>query len=319
MPTALRAVRSLARMGDERGQATLEWIALVLLLAVVLAGALAAGARVDGRSLGGVLAHAIACAARGGCSDGHAELIRSYGERDAALVRAHAPSLVYEPGTFTLPVDFRSCRSHSCSDAPDDRDLDVHRSARTGARATLFTHVVRRGGETFLQYWLYYPDSNTSVAGSQRVLGAITGGRDPLGAHHLDDWESYQVRIDARGRAWSRASSHHSYQSCKQPMCRNTWLPDTGWTRVSRGSHAGHVPWRVEPVLTGRGPIAVSVEPRRPLYPGVDLRERTTTSAAIRLVPLESVDRDAYEPLDPGITPPWRKRVYADPLSDGTG
>ena len=40
---------------------------------------------------------------------------------------------------------------------PDARGLDVHRS-EAGERATVFTRVVRRGGRTYLQYWLYYPN-----------------------------------------------------------------------------------------------------------------------------------------------------------------
>jgi hypothetical protein len=103
-----------------------------------------------------------------------------------------------------------------------------------------------------------------------------------------------QVRIGRDGQVRTRASSHRDYQWCKQRRCRNSWGPWTGWSRVSRGSHAGHIPER----------------------PG---RERTSTGAGLRLIPLESVDRGAYEPLDPGITPPWRKRVYTDPLSDSTG
>lgn len=43
-----------------------------------------------------------------------------------------------------------------------------------------------------------------------------------------------------------------------------------------------------------------------------------TTATALRLVPLETVDTRSYHPLDPGIAPPWRKRVYHDPLSDST-
>ena len=105
----------------------------------------------------------------------------------------------------------------------------------------------------------------------------------------------------------------------QQAVCRNTWLPSTGWTRVSRGSHAGHVPWKLGVALGVGSRTGIRIEPRSPLYPGVDLRERTTTSAAIRLVPLETADRGAYEPLDPSITPPWRKQVYTDPLSDATG
>ncbi len=91
-----------------------------------------------------------------------------------------------------------------------------------------------------------------------------------------------------------RASSHRGYRYCKQRRCEGVWGEETGWTRVSKGSHAGHVPL-----------------PRR--------RERTSTSAGLRLQPLETYDRAGYVPLDPGIRPPWRKRVWADPEARDTG
>jgi hypothetical protein len=285
-------------MGSEHGQASGEWIAVVLCVTLTL-GALAAGAgRVDGRSYGGWLAHAIGCAVTRGCHEERDALAAAYGD-DAELVRRFAPSLVYEPGTQTLPVDFRRCRSHRCSDAPDDRDLDAHRSTRGGHPATVFTHVVHRDGETFIQYWLYYPDSTSTVANAAGLWAAARriarrGGRMPrYPGFHADDWESVQVRVGSDGRARTRASSHHGYQWCKQRRCRNEWGPWTGRSRVSRGSHAGHVPPRPE-------------------------RERTSTGPGLRLVPIESVDRRAYRPLDPGITPPWDKRVFTDPLSDST-
>ena len=284
-------------MASERGQAGVEWIAAVLCVALALAGAGASLGDVDGRSYGGWLAHSIVCAVSGGCAGEDDALAAAYGGSDAELVRRFAPSLVYEPGVYTLPVDFRECRAHRCSDAPDDRDLDAHRSTRGGVPATAFTHVVHRGGETFIQYWLYYPDSTSTVAnaaGLWRSLDRVARRRAPeYPGYHEDDWESVQVRVGRDGRARIRASSHHDYQSCKQARCKNTWGPWTGWSRVSRGSHAGHIP------------------PKR-------ARERTTTSAGLRLVPIESIDTGRYRPLDGGITPPWRKRVYADPTSDST-
>jgi hypothetical protein len=304
----------------ERGQATIEWTAAVLVVALTLGAAIAVVPAVDDRSFGGLIAHRIVCAVRGGCDDGDRELVAAYGDRDAELVRRYAPGLVYEPGTYTLPVDFRECRSHQCSDAPDERGLDVHRSARGGVRASVFTHVVHRDGETFIQYWLYYPDSPSTFLGSHAVLKHLPGG-DP--ADHRDDWESFQVRVDTAGAALVRASSHHGYQGCKQRRCKNTWTAWTGWSRVSKGSHAGHIPLRREPV----GPLRMA--PRRrlragqryrevPLLPGRDLDERTSTAAGLRLVPLESVDTGAYVPLSEHITPPWRKEVYREPLSDAT-
>ena len=114
------------------------------------------------------------------------------------------------------------------------------------------------------------------------------------------------MRVDAAGHASARASSHRAYQGCKLGRCRNRWTPATGWTRVSRGSHAGHIPMRS---------VAGS---DRPLYPGLGLRERTTSAPGMRLVPLETLDKSSYRALEAGISPPWSKRVYRDPLSDST-
>ncbi|MBN1528630.1 MAG: hypothetical protein JW895_06185 [Thermoleophilaceae bacterium] len=281
-------------MGSERGQATVEWVGVVLLVCLLAGAVLAAARGVDGRGFGGALAHRIACAARGGCDDGDAELARAYGPADAALVREHAPGIVYEPGERQLPVDYAGCRVPDCAVAPDDGDLDAHRTD-AGRRATVFTHVVRRRGSTHLQYWLYYPDSNTAWAGSDgiwrrspllRLAGRVLRGTPEYPGFHRDDWEAYAVRIDRRGRVRARASSHGAWQR---------WLPSTGWTRVSRGSHAGHPPAGL---------------------PGLGLRERTSTAEGLRLVPLETRDRRGYRPNDDGVTPPWRKEAYRNPESD---
>src|SRR5581483_7192823 len=116
-----------------------------------------------------------------------------------------------------------------------------------------------------------------------------------------------------------RASAHHGYQYCKQRQCANEWGPWTGWTRVSRGTHAGHIPLvtHLRGVSVDRSfPFARgSYDIERPSYPGVDVQERTTIGADLRLVPLESVDQAAAPQFD-GITPPWRKPVYSSPLSD---
>jgi hypothetical protein len=286
---------------DERGQASVEWIGLLLLVSLALAAAVAFVPAVDGRPLGAALARALVCAVTGDCRREGAALRRAYGQRDAALVRRYAPNVVYERRTFTLPVDYRSCRSHRCSDAPDDRDLDVHRSAR-GRQATAFTHVVHRGGKTYIQYWFYYPDSPST---SMHSHGIIKRFYEPLGIHdpafHRDDWEGYQVRIDSDGTTSARSTRHGGYTSCKgrpEPLpggsCRN-WGPPNGWTRVSYGSHAGHIPRRT---------------------PGTGLHERSTTASGIRLIPLETLDHETYRPLPGGIKPPWTKEVYVDPTSD---
>src|SRR3954462_4343141 len=269
----------------ERGQATIEWTAVVMLVALTLGAAVAVLPAVDGPSFGSFLAHAIVCSVRGGCNDGDRALATAYGPADAELVRRFAPNIVYEPGTHTLPVDFRSCRSHPCSDAPDDQSLDTASSSR-GVPGAAFTHVLHRGASTFLEYWFYYPDSNTVLGPSSAIWNnsplALTG-RYP--GFHRDDWEGYQVRIGADGRALARATSHSGYQACKQRECENKWTASTGWTRVSKGSHAGHIP--LDPIFArdGRMQFALShsllkTYGYRPLYPGVDLHERTTGAAA---------------------------------------
>jgi hypothetical protein len=282
----------------ERGQASVEWIGLLLLVSLALPTALASVGAVDGRPFGAAIARALVCAVKRDCRADAKALRRAYGERDAALVRANAPNLVYERGTLTLPVDYRRCRSHRCSDAPDDRDLDVHRSARGGSRATAFTHVIHRGGKTYIQYWLYYPDSPSTFIGSH---GIIKRFYEPLGIHdpafHPDDWEGYQVRVDPNGTTSVRATKHGGYTWCKGHIWHNKcerWGAPNGWTRVSRGSHAGHIPERT---------------------PGTGLHERATTAPGIRLVPLETLDHETYRPLKGGIKPPWTKPVYVDPES----
>jgi hypothetical protein len=296
---------------SERGQASIEWVALLLMVSLALAAGLAFVPTVDGRPLGAAIARAIVCAVKGDCGREHAQLVRAYGDRDAALVRKHAPNIVYEPGTLTLPVDYRRCRSHRCSDAPDDRDLDVHRAKRGGAPATAFTHVVRRGGKTYIQYWLYYPDSPSTFLGSHAILKTL-GIRDP--AFHPDDWEGFMVRVDKRGREWVRATAHGHYQWCKHFWCKDEWGRGTGWTRVSRGSHAGHIPLRTEPRLKRWG-VAITY---KPLRPGAGLRERSTTAPGLHLVPLETLPKRTYKPLKGGIKPPWTKRVYLDPTADSS-
>lgn len=274
----------------ERGQASVEWVALLLVVALALGAALTL-VPIDGRPLGATLARALVCAVRGDCDAERRALVDAYGEAGALLVRRHAPNLVYERGTLSLPVDYRSCRSHRCSDAPDDPELDVHRSKRGRRQATAFTRVIRRAGRTYIQYWLYYPDSASTFMKSHGLLKTL-GIKDP--AYHPDDWEAFAVRIERDGSVAVRASSHGHWQTCKHRWCRDQWGPGSGWSRVSRGSHAGHIP------------------PRRPP------RERTTAAPGIKLIPLETIDRRSYRPKPDGIDPPWTKRVYTDPEDDSS-
>ena len=68
-------------MRGEGGQASVEWIGLVLLLALGVAALVRFAPRSDAEALGPELVHAIGCAARGGCqaSDGGASGARPGG------------------------------------------------------------------------------------------------------------------------------------------------------------------------------------------------------------------------------------------------
>ncbi len=66
--------------------------------------------------------------------------------------------------------------------------------------------------------------------------------------------------------------------------------------------------------VPGRGPRWVPVT-RSPSLPGLDVRERTTSAAGLRLIPVESLPRD----MQFEISAPWRKEVYRDPRSNSTG
>ena len=226
-------------MRDPSGQASVEWSGWIALLVLVAGGLLAAVPAVDGRSLGGALAHRLTCAVKGSCGDDG--LSRAYGAEDADLVRRHLQGLVFEPGERQIPVDWRDCRAVECAVAPDDPDLDVHRS-ETGLPLTVFTHLIRRGDRRYIQYWFYYPDSNTTWARSDRIwknspagqIAQLVSGSDEYPGFHEDDWEGATVRVEADGRAAVRVTSHGHWQWCKQRRCVGRWGPVAGWTRTCR-------------------------------------------------------------------------------------
>jgi hypothetical protein len=247
-----------------------EWIALIALVSMAL-GALAwlVGLRLPGMALAYEIGERIVCAVKlsYGCRS-DPRLASAYGEL-ATEVRDNAPRIVYERGMRALPVDFRSCRSPSCSDGSETGRV-THSLA--GEPATAFTHLIdcrdpargeargydcsgERAGRVYIQYWTYYGDSATS-----RTLYGAKG-------YHRDDWEGYQVRINPDGSVDARASSHNGYNGADAPGV--DWASDAsgkvpgatvvrdaseslglrgerGWTRsqgtlyVSGGSHAGH-------------------------------------------------------------------------------
>lgn len=195
-------------LDSERGQATPEWLGLVLVVGLLLAALLwAAGAALPRVPLAGAVLERMVCAVRlaDDCRSERA-LRASYGADLAVALRAHAPTLLYEPGMRALPVDYRRCREDACAEGSADGRVT---RAASGERTVAFTHVVdcRRGappapasgadcsgeraGNLYLQYWLYYPGSATAE-GSTPLKPLIRRGSAALGkpTYHPDDWEA---------------------------------------------------------------------------------------------------------------------------------
>lgn len=306
-------------MRCERGQGTVEWIGLVLLVSLAMLALVAAGVRVPGAPLARALADRLLCAAALAerCGDETA-LIAAYGSEVGELVRRHMPMLVFEKGSKALPVDFRRCRVSECGDGPDDGP--VHRTD-AGLPVTAFVHVIDcrdgeaerteaegadcsggRAGNLYVQYWTYYADSAT-------LRGVPVAGEK---GYHLDDWESVQLRFRPDGSVDQRASSHHGYNYARgagnwgsdagvramKDMAEavsarhaNGWGPETGLLLVSGGSHAGNAF-------------------------GMPKAARFTPGRRIHLIPLEQIaasDRTAF-----AVSPPWLKQVWLDPEAEGT-
>jgi hypothetical protein len=282
---------------DERGQATVEWVGLLLLAMLVLAAVLVTvGWRTVRAGLRDAVLQNLICAVRlvEDCRE-EPKLRENYGNELAALVRANAPALLYEDGMTAMPVDYRRCRIDQC--AAGAGEGTVLRTDR-GERAVAFTHAIdcreggdragadcsgERAGNLYLQYWFYYPGSATGE-GSSALKPLIRKASSAVGkpSWHRDDWESFQVRIGPDGRRFARASSHHGYGE--------GWVPSRDRVYVAGGSHAGQA--------------------------GVRTVARTTKDDRLVLIPLRRIADGDTTPF--AVTPPWRKRVYLDPEYEGT-
>jgi len=289
-------------MGSERGQGTVEWIGLVLLVSLLMLAAVATGMRVPGATLARALADRLLCAASvaDGCGDEPA-MIAAYGTEVGKLARLHMPTLAFEQGSSAVPVDFRRCRDTACSDAAGVGSVQ---KTDAGLAVTAFVHTIdcrggeadqteaagadcsgERAGNLYLQYWTYYPDSAT-------LRGVpIAGGR----GYHEDDWESVQFRIRPDGNVDQRASSHHGYNyfasdvnwmSDAGIVSHDGWGPETRHLFVSGGSHAGNA--------VGQATV-----------------DRFTPGRRVHLVPLEQIAAQTGAHF--AVSPPWLKKVWLDP------
>ncbi len=306
----------------QSGQATVEWIGLVGLVSLLLAGMFAAGVRVPGASLVTAIGARIICAATPIDCGGAEPLVDAYGAELAETVRRYTPRLMYEDGMHALPVDYRDCRDTSCGDGAGEGNVT---ESGTGEPVTLFVHVIDcrpearerteaggadcsgdHAGRLYIQYWEYYANSAT-------LRGVPVAGAE---GYHANDWEGSEFRINPDGTVDQRASSHngYNYELGKANWGSDAgigilkdasewtglrphggWGPATGMVFVSGGSHAGNV----------KGDLSsVGSETRRD---------------DIRLVPLEPIAAAAVQPGFGPVTPPWAKEVWSDPQAEGTG
>ncbi len=295
-----------------------------MLALVGATGATGATRALGGSGLAREVAERLVCAVRLQIPCRHdPELLKGYDAEIAGLLREHAPLISYEQGMQSLPIDFRDCRSPDCADgSPSGRAS----SSRLGNPVTAFTHVVdcRRprnpipseadcsgaaAGNLFMQYWLYYPDS-ASLRGVP-----LLGKR----GFHLDDWESFQVRVSSGGKVLARASSHNGYNGLPSI---GDWASDTSG-RLPAADSLRRLSERLglrerngwTPVLHSRSLLLVSGGSHAGRAGGSGGHTRWTPPATLRLVPIEDLSKGSR---GFAVTPPWHKRVYLSPEYFGT-
>ena len=94
------SVRRTQRLAAQGGQSTVEWVGLLLVVAALLAGVLAAvGAGLPGGLFARAIAERLLCAAGiDSVCGGTGDLIAAYGPELAGEVERNAPRIVYERG-----------------------------------------------------------------------------------------------------------------------------------------------------------------------------------------------------------------------------
>ena len=171
---------------SQNGSASVEQIALALVLAAVFATAIAfvvvSPPISSSRELGSLIARRLACVPRHPDAPcGRNPLALAYGSPVGKVVRLLAPdplAFAGGGGELLLPVDFRRCRSRSCA-------LPGERTGLTASlrRVTLFTQVLdmrRSTGSVEIRYWSYLPSLGwrvSSATAGRSEIEAATGLR----------------------------------------------------------------------------------------------------------------------------------------------
>jgi len=314
----------------ESGQATPEYVAVVLLVAALFAALLTlGGAALPGGDVARAVASKLVCAVKGTGECGElatrvaaqpTQSERIHGPEIAALIDARAPTISFEgreplrgnpelptrtdePDFDSLPVDFRDCRERACADTILHGSIE---HTQTGLSPTAFVHVIDcRDVEPAAEEGYDCSGERAGAVYLQYWFYYPESATDPFGrkGFHKDDWESYQVRIAPDGGALARASSHEGYNGRTGGL--GSIGSDTGWywpragwdtildqIRVAAGSHAGTT--RAEEDDSRHiDPSNLEIVPLDPIVSGGDLPD--------------------FE-----VTPPWEKDVWTDPESMGT-
>ena len=243
-PRARVRLPASSPMRCERGQASVEWVGLVLLASLALGALAAAAPAVDGRSFGGL--HVPPHRVRGRRARLRAGERRARPRLRRSRRRAPAPPRAGDR--------LRAWRGVTAGGlAPLSRSRVLGRPRRPRPRRPSNPRRACRPRPS--RAWCTREGAPICSTGSttptptRRRWGRTGLGRrsplrllGPYPGFHADDWEGYAVRVDRDGRSSVRATSHGHWQWCKHAECHSRWGRSTGWTRVSRGSHAGHVP-----------------------------------------------------------------------------
>src|SRR5437764_297081 len=102
-PADMPRLPSTSMGRSELGQASVEWSALLLVLALIFGGLGYAVARTEAWRFGSNLMHALVCAVGVDCDEGEDALARAYGPELASLVRRYSPNVAYEASSAELP------------------------------------------------------------------------------------------------------------------------------------------------------------------------------------------------------------------------
>jgi hypothetical protein len=201
-----------------------------------------------------------------------------------ALIASAAPSIVLERDEYGDDVAIPSsdaCRFPYCA-------------AYGRARCVLYVHVVRTSERMVLEYWTYYPRSQTD----HLPIRALQG-------YHRDDWEGLLVAFSASGQLLGARGSAHLGWNGAGPWWderRDNWAPYGGVAYRAAGSHA---------VGLRRGELDLAGD-------GWNGDLAVIASAECDLRAADRAGRSA-RPFDGGAVAPWDKAAWSDPGVEHTG